>query len=50
MSLTNPNTVYTILAEKILKVRHNPQTAAIFLDEYFKSRDKKQVIIRYWQK
>jgi hypothetical protein len=41
MSLTNPNTVYTILAEKILNVRHNPQTAAIFLDEYFKSRDKK---------
>jgi Cdc6-like AAA superfamily ATPase len=41
MSLTNPNLVYTILAEKIIGRRMNPQTSALFLDEFFKRRDKK---------
>ena len=41
MSLTNPNLVYTILAEKIIGRRMNPQLAALFLDDFFKKKDKK---------
>jgi Cdc6-like AAA superfamily ATPase len=41
MNLTNPNLVYTILAEKIIGRRMNPQSAAQFLDEFFKKKDKK---------
>jgi len=40
MSLTNPNLVYTILAEKIIGRRMSPQSAALFLDEFFKKKDK----------
>lgn len=40
MSLTNPNLVYTILYEKITGRRVNPANAALFLDEYFKKKDK----------
>ena len=41
MSLTNPLTVYTIIAEKITGVRMSPSISASFLDEYFKKKDKK---------
>jgi Cdc6-like AAA superfamily ATPase len=41
MNLTNPNLVYTILCEKIIGRRMNPQSAAQFLDEFFKKKDKK---------
>ena len=41
MNLANPNLVYTILCEKIIGRRMNPQSAAQFLDEFFKKRDKK---------
>ena len=44
MSLTNPNLVYTILAEKILGRRMNPQSAALFLDEFFKIKDKARIV------
>jgi Cdc6-like AAA superfamily ATPase len=40
MSLSNPNLVYTILAEKIIGRRMNPQTSALFLDDFFKKKDK----------
>ena len=50
MSLTNPNLVYTILAEKIIGSRMNPQTAALFLDEFFKRRDKKAVVLKHISK
>lgn len=45
MSLTNPNTVYTILNEKITGRRVNPANSALFLDEYFKKKDKASSII-----
>ena len=38
MSLTNPNLVYTILAEKIIDKKMNPQTAALFLEEFLKAK------------
>ena len=41
MSLTNPLTVYTIIAEKITGVRMSPSISASFLDEFFKKKDKK---------
>lgn len=41
MSLTNPLTVYTVIAEKITGVRMSPSIAAPFLDEFFKKKDKK---------
>lgn len=47
MSLTNPNLVYTILAEKIIGRRINPQSAALFLDEFFKKKDKLSIVQRY---
>ena len=48
MSLTNPNLVYTILAEKIIGRRMNPHSAALFLDEFFKKKDapKRDVVYR----
>lgn len=42
MSLTNPNLVYTILYEKITGKREKPANAALYLDEYFKKKDKVQ--------
>jgi len=50
MSLTNPNLVYTILAEKITGRRMNPQSAALFLDEFFKKKDKKELLLKYMMK
>lgn len=47
MSLTNPNVVYTVLAEKILGRQMNPQSAALFLDDFFRSKDKKKLLQRY---
>lgn len=44
MSLTNPNLVYTILSEKITGRRMNPANAALFLDEYFKKKDKVKIL------
>lgn len=38
MSLTNPNLVYTILAEKIIDKKMNPQTASLFLEEFLKAK------------
>lgn len=50
MQLTNPNLVYTILAEKITGRRMNPQSSAHFLDEFFKKSEKKQTIISHTTK
>jgi Cdc6-like AAA superfamily ATPase len=44
MSLTNPNLVYTIIYEKITGKRVNPASAALFLDEYFKKKDKAKLL------
>jgi Cdc6-like AAA superfamily ATPase len=44
MSLTNPNLVYTIIHEKITQRRVNPATAALFLDEFFKKKDKVKLL------
>jgi Cdc6-like AAA superfamily ATPase len=40
MSLTNPNLVYTIIYESITGKRAPPASAALFLDEFFKKKDK----------
>jgi len=50
MNLTNPNLVYTILCEKIIGRRMNPQSAAQFLDEFFKKKDKKSIALKYMSK
>lgn len=50
MALTNPNLVYTVLAEKILGRKMNPQAAALFLDEFFRIRDKRKLLQRYMTK
>lgn len=52
MALANPNLVYTILCEKIIGRRMNPQSSATFLSEFFKknSKDKKQIVLKYMTK
>jgi len=44
MQLTNPNLVYTIIYEKITGKKMAPANAALFLDEFFKKRDKVKVL------
>lgn len=44
MQLTNPNLVYTIIYEKITGKKVAPANAALFLDEFFKKRDKVKVL------
>ena len=45
MSLTNPNLVFTILGDAILNRKMNPTTAALFLDEFFKKKDKLSILM-----
>ena len=47
MQLTNPNLVYTILAQKILNKILSPCSAAQFLDSFFKSSDKQTLIYHH---
>ena len=44
MQLTNPNLVYTIIYEKITGKKISPANAALFLDEFFKKRDKVKIL------
>jgi Cdc6-like AAA superfamily ATPase len=44
MSLTNPNLVYTIIYESITGRRVAPASAALFLDEFFKKKDKTKIL------
>ena len=44
MQLTNPNLVYTIIYEKITGRKVSPANAALFLDEFFKKRDKVKIL------
>ena len=44
MQLTNPNLVYTIIYEKVTGKKVAPANAALFLDEFFKKRDKIKVL------
>ena len=44
MQLTNPNLVYTIIYEKITGKKVAPASAALFLDEFFKKRDKGKIL------
>jgi len=46
MSLTNPNLIYTIIYESIVGKSAVPAHAALFLDEFFKKRDKKSLLAR----
>jgi origin recognition complex subunit 1 len=50
MSLTNPNLVYTVICENITRKRVNPASAAAFLDEFFKKRDKTKVLSNFLSK
>ena len=44
MQLTNPNLIYTIMFEKITGKKVAPASAALFLDEFFKKRDKVKIL------
>lgn len=44
MSLTNPNLVYTIIYESITGRRVAPASAALFLDEFFKKKDRQKLL------
>ena len=44
MSLTNPNVIYTILAEKIIGKRMSPYHAALFLDTFFRAPNKSTIV------
>jgi Cdc6-like AAA superfamily ATPase len=44
MQLTNPNLVYTIIYEKITGKKVAPASAALFLDEFFKKREKTKIL------
>ena len=48
MQITNPNLVYTIICEHITNQRLNPAAAAMFLGEYFKRRDRTQMLLNNW--
>jgi Cdc6-like AAA superfamily ATPase len=45
MQLTSPNLVYTLIYERIVGRRVDPATAALFLDGWFKKKDKAKL----WQ-
>jgi len=44
MSLTNPHLIYSILYKSIVGKTTNPTQAALFLDDFFKKPNKKQVL------
>ena len=46
MQLTNPNLVYTIIYEQIVGRRVAPASAAIFLDEFFKKKDRTKILMQ----
>ncbi len=46
MQLTNPNAVYSIMYEQIVGKRVAPANAALFLDEFFKKKDKTKVLLQ----
>lgn len=48
MQITNPNLVYTIICEHITNQRMNPAAAAMFLGEYFKKKDRTQMLLNNW--
>jgi Cdc6-like AAA superfamily ATPase len=48
MQITNPNLVYTIICEHITGIRFNPAYAALFLDEFFKKRDRTRMLLDKW--
>jgi hypothetical protein len=45
MALTNPNLVYTIIFEHVTSRRECPQNAALFLDEFFKKKNKEALLM-----
>jgi hypothetical protein len=48
MSLNNPNLVYTIIYKAITGRSVNPGVAALFLDEFFKKKDKNKILMKTW--
>jgi hypothetical protein len=45
MSLINPNLVYTILCDAITGKKMSPTTAALFLDKFFKKKNKAEILL-----
>jgi hypothetical protein len=45
MQIQNPNLVYTIIYEWIVDRRVAPANAALFLDEFFKKKDKTKILL-----
>ena len=46
MQLTNPNAIYTIMYEKITETKTSPANAALYLDDFFKRKDKTRVLMQ----
>ena len=49
MSLTNPNTVYSVIYEYITGWKVPPASAALFLDDFFKKKDKAKILMQALQ-
>jgi Cdc6-like AAA superfamily ATPase len=45
MAITNPNLVYTIIYYWIVGRKVAPANAALFLDEFFKKKDKTKILL-----
>ena len=45
MQITNPNLVYTIICESITGQRLSPTSAALFLDAFFKKKDRASLLL-----
>ena len=45
MAIASPNLVYTIIYEWIVGRRVTPANAALFLDEFFKKKDKTKILL-----
>ncbi len=45
MTLGNPNLVYSIIYQSIVKQKASPAISALFLDEFFKKKDKLKVLL-----
>ena len=48
MQITNPNLVYTIIFEHITSHRVQPASAALFLDQFFKKKDRTNMLIKHF--
>lgn len=48
MQICNPNLVYTIICESITGIRTTPAQAALFLEQFFKKKDRARLLVNLW--